>query len=604
MVALLCVLLASCDGGDNNSKPTPTSEPTSPSPTASQPAPTATPTPLPASDTPPTRDLADLARRFLGVPAGAPLVARDEPFGYEIGDSETFHLLDLEGPSPYDVTATVEAISDHAYFFVENGRSYSQAALNQIVDDFESKVWPTVTGAFGEPKTPGVDADPRITILNAGLRGAGGYVSGADQFPAEIAPRSNEREMLYIDAENLSVPGVPYNGLVAHELQHLVHENYDDGEEAWVNEGLSQVASELLGDGDEWIYTFLNQPDLQLDAWPTDGDVIPHYAASELFFAYLLDQYGGRENAEALIGEPGDGIDGVEEYLTGFDTTFDPVFADWIAANWLDADSGPYSHPTLDERTSVSTTVSGDGEGTVHQYAADYLQVAGGTFSFDGVDEVSIGVPELDGAFWWSNRGDAIDSRLTRTLDLSDVDTATLHFQTWYDIEEDWDYAYVAASTDGGETWTALPGEHTTTNDPTSQSYGPGYTGESGGWVDETVDLSAYAGSEVMIRFEYITDDAANAVGFAVDNIKVPEIGFTDEGTDTGWARKGFRSVDGPLPQHFRALLIHGNGTVSSQDLASGNKFTILAQGPLTIAIIATTRSTTEPAAYTWTFSQ
>ena len=51
---------------------------------------------------------------------------------------------------------------------------------------------------------------------------------------------------------------------------------------------------------------------------------------------------------------------------------------------------------------------------------------------------------------WWGNREDDFDARLTRSFDLSGVDEATLHSGTWYDIEDNWDYGYVMASTDGG----------------------------------------------------------------------------------------------------------------------------------------------------------
>jgi hypothetical protein len=51
------------------------------------------------------------------------------------------------------------------------------------------------------------------------------------------------------------------------------------------------------------VLDFLDEPDTQLNTWPYDGDVGIHYSASELFCGYVLDQYGGRENASALAGE-------------------------------------------------------------------------------------------------------------------------------------------------------------------------------------------------------------------------------------------------------------------------------------------------------------
>jgi len=599
---LLSFFLAAC--GDGTLAPTPTPATASP-PATDTPTPTATPTLSPNAD-PPERDRIDLAQRYLGLPADAPRVARTEPFAHEIGDSESFSLLDLDGPSTYEVTATLRAITDHAYFFVQDSTSFSESVLQQIAADFEGEVWPKVTAAFGEPWTPGVDGDPRITVLHADLRGAGGYVSGADSFPRDVAPTSNEREMLYIDRGVLASPGVGYNDVVAHELQHLIHAHADDGEESWVNEGLSQVAGQLVGGGKVWIPQFLARPDLQLDHWPSAGDSIPNYAASELFFAYLLDHYGGRANASALLNEPGDSWDGVDAYLATYGRTPDDVFADWVVANWLDAANGPHSHPNLDLTTSVSQSIaSGESsDGTVRQFAADYLRADSGTFRFDGADDVTIGVPEHDGAFWWSGRGDSIDSRLTRQIDLRDVDEATLRFDAWYDIERGWDYAYVAASTDDGATWRTLPGQHTTADNPTGASFGHSYTGASGGWIKEEIDLSEFAGRQVLIRFEYVTDDSANQTGFVVDNIEVQKSSFVDAAEpDGGWQTEGFRIVDGPLQQRFIVQFIDGDGEVASVRPGSDNVVEIELSGPTTIVIAAITRGTAEPASYSWSLS-
>ena len=207
-IALFAFLLTAVACGDDDDdpspSPTPGATPGTPSPTPRpSPSPSAAPTPSPApaplAEAPP-RDLLDLARRFRGYPYDAPAVARTQPFNHQVGDSETFSLLDLNNVEPYEITATVARITDHAYFFVQDGSSYSQSSLDRVTSDFETLIWPTVTGAFGEPQTPGVDGDPRITILHADLRGAGGYVSSRDSNPAGVVPPSNEREMVYVDA--------------------------------------------------------------------------------------------------------------------------------------------------------------------------------------------------------------------------------------------------------------------------------------------------------------------------------------------------------------------------------------------------------------------
>ncbi|MCH7485329.1 MAG: immune inhibitor A, partial [Chloroflexi bacterium] len=373
-----------------------------------------------------------------------------------------------------------------------------------------------------------------------------------------------------------------------------------------VNEGLSQVAGQLVGGGEVWIPQFLAQPDLQLNHWPSGADSIPNYAASELFFAYLLDHYGGRVNASTLLNEPGDGWDGIDAYLAAYGTTSDNVFADWVVANWLDAADGPHSHPNLDLTTSVAQSVDAgeSGDGTVRQFAADYFRADSGTFRFDGADEVTIGVPDHDGAFWWSGRGDSIDSRLTRQVDLRDVNQATLRFDTWYAIERGWDYAYVAASTDDGATWRTLPGQRTTADNPTGASFGHGYTGTSGGWITEEIDLSDFAGRQVLIRFEYVTDDSTNQTGFAVDNIELQKSDFVDAARlDGGWQAEGFRIVDEPLQQRFIVQFIDSDGEVASVRPGSDNVVEVELSGPTTVVIAAITRVTTEPASYSWSLS-
>jgi len=72
------------------------------------------------------------------------------------------------------------------------------------------------------------------------------------------------------------------------------------------------------------------------------------------------------------------------------------------------------------------------------------------------------------------------------------------------------------------------------------------------------VDLSPYAGRKVLIRFEYITDAAVNLSGFALDDIRIPEIGFMDDGEqgDNGWQARGFIRTNNTLPQRFIVQLI------------------------------------------------
>jgi bacillopeptidase F (M6 metalloprotease family) len=211
-----------------------------------------------------------------------------------------------------------------------------------------------------------------------------------------------------------------------------------------------------------------------------------------------------------------------------------------------------------------------------------------------------MGISGLDGAFWWANRGDSIDTKLTREFDLRSLTSATLRFSAWFEIEHGWDYAYVAASTDGGTTWRALPGQQTTDYNPVEAAYGPGYTGGSEGWLQEEVDLSAYAGTKVLLRFEYVTDDATSLTGFAVDDVEVPELGFRDGADDPGgWASEGFERIGGSLFQRFVVQVIR-DGDVTHLELDSANRGRVALGAPLTVVISGITEGTAEKALYTW----
>src|SRR5205814_1768783 len=149
---------------------------------------------------------------------------------------------------------------------------------------------------------------------------------------------------------------------------------------------------------------------------------------------------------------------------------------------------------------------------------------------------------------WWSNRADGVDDTLTLPpLDLRNVRHATLRYQAWYDLEQDYDYAYVEVSTDGGKTWYTQRTDRTTTTNPNGTNFGDGYTGSScvpastaqHCWIDQQVDLSPFAGKRILVRFEQVTDDEYNGQGIAVAHLRVPEVGFDGDTTPTGWQPAG-----------------------------------------------------------------
>jgi len=128
---------------------------------------------------------------------------------------------------------------------------------------------------------------------------------------------------------------------------------------------------------------------------------------------------------------------------------------------------------------------------------------------------------------------------------------------TWYDLEDQFDYVYLSASADGGQTWHVLSGRHSTSDRATGNNYGVGWTASSGpDWIDEEVDLGALAGSEVLLRFEYVTDQSFNGQGFALQDVSIPQIGLDEPGASGTWTPEGWVRVDAPVPEHWNLRLV------------------------------------------------
>lgn len=138
---------------------------------------------------------------------------------------------------------------------------------------------------------------------------------------------------------------------------------------------------------------------------------------------------------------------------------------------------------------------------------------------------------------------DELDATLDRVLTIPTGAAGLLTFDSYWEIEEDWDYGYVMVK--DGDTWALLgdlDGIFTAAN-PNGNNLGIGLTGASDGATPLRFDLSAYAGKTITLRLRYKTDAAVTENGWWVDNLKLdgalvddfekfPE-GWTN--SDPGW---------------------------------------------------------------------
>ncbi len=119
---------------------------------------------------------------------------------------------------------------------------------------------------------------------------------------------------------------------------------------------------------------------------------------------------------------------------------------------------------------------------------------------------------------FYSGAANSIDRKIQFKNPLFVRPGDSLKFKAYFEIELDWDYAYVEVTTDGMNYYT-LPGNITTDFDPNGNNMGNGITGSSSGWVDAAFDLSNYEGKNIFVRFRYITDSYVTEEGFYFDDI-------------------------------------------------------------------------------------
>lgn len=544
----------------------------------------------------PDNNLAELACKFKKVcnipPTMLPPV---QPFS--TGAQQSFWVLNDDTTSTFQKHATLRYITPHSYFWVADGVQYNQSEIKTFMDTFENKIYPTDRAFFGSEWTPGVDDDPHIYVFYTNQLGrtTGGYFSSNDEYTPQISQYSNAHEMFYISSSQPLSDPYTFGGL-AHEFQHMIHWYQDRNETVFLNEGFSKLAEFLNGypsGGDEQVY--FNNADINLTDWiaGTAGDNVAHYGASFLFTTYFLDRFG-EDLTKSLVHDQENGLESLDhtlaqsnitDPLTGKVISADDFFLDWAATNFVQDGSvgdgrfvyhnypaAPQASPTEIINRCPADPVTR----TVNQYGVDYIRInCAGNYSlhFEGATSTRLlpADPHSGSYALWSNKGDMSDMTLTHVFDLTDVSgPVSMDYWTWYDIEKDYDYVSVEASTDSQQ-WNILTTPSGTVSNPNGASYGWAYTGQSNGWIQESVDLSAYAGQKVSVRFEYITDQAVNGEGFLLDDVSVQAINYaTDfETSDTSWQEAGFARIENSIPQTFRlAIITQASGETTVQNIA------------------------------------
>ncbi len=166
-------------------------------------------------------------------------------------------------------------------------------------------------------------------------------------------------------------------------------------------------------------------------------------------------------------------------------------------AQWAGSDAP--THYELQEATSFTDQIADDAESgtglwTVDGFAVSSARSHSATQSFYG------------------GSGTDMDNTMTYNGAITVGGASQASFWCWYEMDdgltEGHDFGYFEISLNGGSTWLR------------ARTFG----GSSGGWVQETVDLSAYAGQSILMRFRYFTSHDEFSEGLYVDDILVTNL--------------------------------------------------------------------------------
>jgi hypothetical protein len=444
-----------------------------------------------------------------------------------------------------------------------------------LLSEFDNNMYPKETSFFGTPDLhdgtyslleawgffpPGYfyNEDGRQVVLVSNIRDDSYYDY---TFPNYIAGFYSGTFEAYFDRNIMSIDSHDwinrvgpdgnrpylYEGVFAHEYLHLLHDDYDADEVNWVNEGLAMFSEFLTGyaEGNDPYSTFEAFPENSLTAWGDQGgrEIVADYGMAFLWYMYMWENFGDGFIQDHFLNLDND-ITSINSSLVniGATETFDELFHNFAIATVVDSPRDGYMYGF--ENHDVNLDLGNKGHGNPEAFASpgappwgsDYY-VLGGVDSLVGFEFNGVRFnPDwtTDGDVWYSGDGDLLDSWAI----FAATGGGTLTFDTYWDIEDYWDFGFVQVSTDGGATWASLEGDHTTyDHDPGAHpdivANLPGLTGWScyyaadPCWINLSYDLSAYPG-DILLAFRYMTDWGFTYEGWYVDNVYVDGTLITD----------------------------------------------------------------------------
>jgi hypothetical protein len=304
---------------------------------------------------------------------------------YTEGQTKDFYGHEASTKSSY----TLLAQGTYSNVWVQNNE-ITETQAREITAKFDI-VYPAVTNIFGFENgggptgDGGMDGDKRIQILIYNEPGGSsiGYFHGKDFIPAEDyygAGGTNEAEMIYMNGVYLNTDVYPpFNVVLVHELQHLIHYSRKQlpiisgglglSSPTWYNEMLSAMTEELIAPFlgyneyypriDDYFHPLNASTESTLTRFLNNFD----YGEKSTFSGYLLRNYGGANLAKAIMDNNTVGIPSITaalQQVNGAEVTFETVFERFIESIFFtNADEAPLGKTLNTFQDTSSVTING-----------------------------------------------------------------------------------------------------------------------------------------------------------------------------------------------------------------------------------------------------
>jgi PKD repeat protein len=251
---------------------------------------------------------------------------------------------------------TVQKITPTAAFMVEDGYVLQSSVLNDWATTWDQTIEPIVMTYFGKDYGDGNGLSPPDTDDNCQVEIVIIEIDGAGKTGGFFSP-SVSGESIFIDYSDATLPWSKV--ILAHELQHLLHNALDQYENNWVDEGAADMAAFLCFGGSSTLYGHVNawsQRSSESVRWWDQSEDTADYGGGFIFLLYLADHLGGGAAIRNLAADTSTGSMGVENLgqnpigvPSGYiGDDFNSIWKNFSIAATLDSDQSIYGLSNID----------------------------------------------------------------------------------------------------------------------------------------------------------------------------------------------------------------------------------------------------------------